>query len=75
MAAGDFVTFVTASSPTLLRATSLMTRNASAAAELVQAALEKVYVAWRRIDRGGRARPRPTNAAQRAHRHHPQAIV
>lgn len=48
----DFVAFVTASSPKLLRAAWLMTGNASAAEELVQTALEKVYVAWRRIDRG-----------------------
>lgn len=48
----DFVAFVTASSPALLRAAWLMTGNASAAEELVQATLEKVYVAWRRVDRG-----------------------
>jgi RNA polymerase sigma-70 factor (sigma-E family) len=48
----DFVAFVTGSSPKLLRAAWLMTGTAVAAEELVQATYEKVYVAWRRIDRG-----------------------
>ncbi len=48
----DFVAFVRDASPRLLRTAWFICGDPHQAEELVQAALEKVYLAWRRIDRG-----------------------
>lgn len=48
----DFVAFVRDTSPQLLRTAWFICGDPVQAEELVQAALEKVYVRWRRIDRG-----------------------
>lgn len=50
----DFVAFVSASSPTLLRTAWLLCGNAAQAEDLVQEALERVYLKWGRVSRGGR---------------------
>ncbi|MGN6753493.1 MAG: SigE family RNA polymerase sigma factor [Intrasporangium sp.] len=47
----EFVSLVESCSGRLLRAAWLMTGSAAAAEDLVQSTFEKVYVAWRRIDR------------------------
>lgn len=47
-----FVAFVVSASPKLLSSAWFLCGDAHAAEELVQVALEKVYVAWRRIERG-----------------------
>ena len=48
----DFVEFVRDASPRLLRTAWFVCGDPVQAEELVQAALEKVYLRWRRIDRG-----------------------
>jgi RNA polymerase sigma-70 factor (sigma-E family) len=48
----DFVAFVRDASPRLLRTAWFVCGDPVQAEELVQAALEKVYLKWRRIDRG-----------------------
>jgi RNA polymerase sigma-70 factor (sigma-E family) len=48
----EFVDFVRDASPQLLRTAWFVCGDPVQAEELVQAALEKVYVKWRRIDRG-----------------------
>jgi len=48
----DFVAFVRDASPHLLRTAWFVCGDPVQAEELVQAALEKVYLSWRRIDRG-----------------------
>ena len=48
----EFVTFVRDASPRLLRTAWFICGDPVQAEELVQAALEKVYLKWRRIDRG-----------------------
>ncbi len=48
----DFVAFVQDASPRLLRTAWFVCGDPHQAEELVQAALEKVYLKWRRIDRG-----------------------
>jgi RNA polymerase sigma-70 factor (sigma-E family) len=47
-----FVAFVQANSATLLKAAWFISGDAGSAEELVQAALEKVYLAWHRVDPG-----------------------
>jgi RNA polymerase sigma-70 factor (sigma-E family) len=47
-----FVSFVRAASPRLLRTAWLIAGDPTTAEELVQAALEKVYVRWTRIEAG-----------------------
>ncbi|MGL5816835.1 MAG: SigE family RNA polymerase sigma factor [Phycicoccus sp.] len=51
---GEFTEFVRASSPRLLRLAWMLTGSAHAAEDLVQAALERLYVRWSRLDEGGR---------------------
>jgi RNA polymerase sigma-70 factor (sigma-E family) len=46
----DFADFVTADAPRLLRVAYLLTGNREAAEDLLQETLERVYVAWPRID-------------------------
>jgi len=48
----DFIAFVRDTSPQLLRTAWFVCGDPVQAEELVQAALEKVYVRWRRIDHG-----------------------
>ncbi len=48
----EFVAFVRDTSPQLLRTAWFICGDPVQAEELVQAALEKVYVKWRRIDHG-----------------------
>ncbi len=48
----EFVAFVRDASPRLLRTAWFVCGDPVQAEELVQAALEKVYLRWRRIDRG-----------------------
>lgn len=48
----EFVAFVRDASPPLLRTAWFVCGDQVQAEELVQAALEKVYLRWRRIDRG-----------------------
>lgn len=55
MAADDFDDFVRASSPALLRSAYLLTGDAHLAEDLVQAALVKASLAWRRLDHEGNA--------------------
>ena len=45
----DFTTFVAARSPALYRSAWLLTTSAPAAEDLVQAALAKAFVHWRRV--------------------------
>ena len=45
----DFTAFVAARSPALYRSAWLLTTSAPAAEDLVQSALAKVYVHWRRV--------------------------
>ncbi|HWL34752.1 MAG TPA: SigE family RNA polymerase sigma factor [Frankiaceae bacterium] len=49
----DFEEFVRARTPALLRSAYLLTGDQHAAEDLVQAALERTALRWRRIDRGG----------------------
>jgi RNA polymerase sigma-70 factor (sigma-E family) len=51
---GEFVDFVRASSPRLLRLAWLLAGSAPAAEDLVQEALARVYVRWGRLEEGGR---------------------
>ena len=51
---GSFDEFMHASSARLLRLAWLLTGGASSAEDLVQETLERVYVAWPRIEPGGR---------------------
>ena len=46
----EFTAFVREASPSLMRTGWLLTGNSDAAADLVQAALVKSYLAWDRID-------------------------
>lgn len=46
----EFTTFVREANPSLMRTGWLLTGNTDAAAELVQAAFVKAYLAWDRID-------------------------
>src|SRR5215203_2591817 len=46
----DFADFVTADAPRLLRVAYLLTGNREAAEDLLQETLERVYVAWPRVD-------------------------
>ncbi len=48
----EFVTFVRSASPQLLRTAWFICGDPVQAEELVQSALEKVYIRWRRIDHG-----------------------
>jgi DNA-directed RNA polymerase specialized sigma24 family protein len=48
----EFVAFVQDASPRLLRTAWFVCGDPVQAEDLVQAALEKVYLRWRRIDRG-----------------------
>src|SRR6478735_7567217 len=48
----EFVAFVQDASPRLLRTSWFVCGDPVQAEDLVQAALEKVYLRWRRIDRG-----------------------
>lgn len=50
---GSFDEFMRSSSPRLLRLAWLLTGGASSAEDLVQETLERVYVAWPRIEPGG----------------------
>jgi RNA polymerase sigma-70 factor (sigma-E family) len=50
---GSFDEFMRSSSPRLLRLAWLLTGGASSAEDLVQETLERVYVAWPRIEVGG----------------------
>lgn len=50
---GSFDEFLRSSSPRLLRLAWLLTGGASSAEDLVQETLERVYVAWPRIEPGG----------------------
>ena len=50
---GSFEEFMRSSSPRLLRLAWLLTGGASSAEDLVQETLERVYVAWPRLDAGG----------------------
>lgn len=50
---GSFDEFMHSSSPRLLRLAWLLTGGASSAEDLVQETLERVYVAWPRIEPGG----------------------
>ena len=50
---GSFDEFMRSSSPRLLRLAWLLTGGASSAEDLVQETLERVYVAWPRIEAGG----------------------
>ncbi|MFC7489620.1 MULTISPECIES: SigE family RNA polymerase sigma factor [unclassified Knoellia] len=50
---GSFDEFMHSSSPRLLRLAWLLTGGASSAEDLVQETLERVYVAWPRIEAGG----------------------
>ncbi|KGN40079.1 SigE family RNA polymerase sigma factor [Knoellia aerolata] len=50
---GSFDEFMRSSSPRLLRLAWLLTGGASSAEDLVQETLERVYVAWPRLDAGG----------------------
>ena len=50
---GSFDEFMRLSSPRLLRLAWLLTGGASTAEDLVQETLERVYVAWPRIEPGG----------------------
>ena len=50
---GLFDEFMRSSSPRLLRLAWLLTGGASSAEDLVQETLERVYVAWPRIEPGG----------------------
>ncbi len=50
---GSFDEFLRSSSPRLLRLAWLLTGDASSAEDLVQETLERVYVAWPRLDAGG----------------------
>lgn len=50
---GSFDEFMASSAPRLLRLAWLLTGGASSAEDLVQETLERVYVAWPRIDAGG----------------------
>lgn len=50
---GTFDEFMRSSSPRLLRLAWLLTGGASSAEDLVQETLERVYVAWPRIEPGG----------------------
>jgi RNA polymerase sigma-70 factor (sigma-E family) len=50
---GSFDEFIRSSSPRLLRLAWLLTGSASSAEDLVQETLERVYVAWPRIEHGG----------------------
>lgn len=50
---GSFDEFLRASSPRLLKLAWLLTGGASSAEDLVQETLERVYVAWPRIEDGG----------------------
>lgn len=49
----EFTAFAQQAQPSLLRTAWLLTGSADAAAELVQAALVKTYVAWPRVRTGG----------------------
>ena len=49
----DFVAFVSASSPTLLRTAWLLCGDAAQAEDLVQEAFERVYLKWGRVSRDG----------------------
>jgi RNA polymerase sigma-70 factor (sigma-E family) len=48
----DFIAFVRDASPQLLRTAWFVCGDPVQAEELVQAALEKIYLKWRRIDQG-----------------------
>ena len=50
---GSFDEFMRSSSPRLLRLAWLLTGGASSAEDLVQETLERVYVAWPRVEAGG----------------------
>ena len=50
---GSFDEFLRSSSPRLLRLAWLLTGGASSAEDLVQETLERVYVAWPRLEPGG----------------------
>lgn len=50
---GSFDEFMRSSSPRLLRLAWLLTGGATTAEDLVQETLERVYVAWPRIEAGG----------------------
>ncbi|GAA4120475.1 SigE family RNA polymerase sigma factor [Knoellia locipacati] len=50
---GSFDEFMRSSSPRLLRLAWLLTGGANSAEDLVQETLERVYVAWPRIEAGG----------------------
>ena len=50
---GSFDEFLRSSSPRLLRLAWLLTGGASSAEDLVQETLERVYVAWPRVEAGG----------------------
>lgn len=50
---GSFDEFMRSSSPRLLRLAWLLTGSASSAEDLVQETLERVYVAWPRIEQDG----------------------
>lgn len=50
----DFVAFVTASSPGLLRTAWLLCGDSAMAEDLVQEAFERVYLRWGRVKRAGR---------------------
>jgi RNA polymerase sigma-70 factor (sigma-E family) len=47
---GEFAAFVAQSSPTMLRVAFLLTGQQSAAEDLLQASLERLYVVWDRLD-------------------------
>jgi RNA polymerase sigma-70 factor (sigma-E family) len=50
---GSFDEFLRSSSPRLLRLAWLLTGGAASAEDLVQETLERVYVAWPRVEPGG----------------------
>jgi RNA polymerase sigma-70 factor (sigma-E family) len=50
---GEFEVFLDAVSPSLLRLAWLLTGHAATAEDLVQGALERVYVAWPRLEAAG----------------------
>ena len=66
---GSFDEFMRSSSPRLLRLAWLLTGGASSAEDLAQETLERVYVAWPRVEPGG-----SHNYARRIRdTHHPAA--